>query len=55
VPKTLEAFNATESSIPRPTFECIASLEWVHARENVLLVGTGRMKGSIIVVPWCKE
>ena len=39
VPKTLEAFNVSESSIPRPTFEYIASLEWVHAKENLLLVG----------------
>jgi DNA replication protein DnaC len=39
VPKTLEAFNVAESSIPRPTFEYIASLEWVRARENLLLVG----------------
>ena len=39
VPKTLEVFNVAESSIPRPTFEYIASLEWVDAKENVLLVG----------------
>jgi DNA replication protein DnaC len=39
VPKTLEAFNVADSSIPRPTFEYIASLEWVRARENLLLVG----------------
>jgi len=39
VPKTLEAFDMTDSSIPRPTFDYIASLEWVGARENLLLVG----------------
>jgi DNA replication protein DnaC len=39
VPKTLEAFNVADSSIPRPTFEYIASLEWVRAKENLLLVG----------------
>jgi DNA replication protein DnaC len=39
VPKTLEVFNVAESSIPRPTFEYLASLEWVRAKENVLLIG----------------
>jgi DNA replication protein DnaC len=39
VPKTLEAFHVAESSIPRPTFEYLASLEWVHAKENLLLIG----------------
>jgi DNA replication protein DnaC len=39
VPKTLEAFDLTDSSIPRPTFDYIASLEWVGAKENLLLVG----------------
>jgi DNA replication protein DnaC len=28
-----------DSSIPRPTYDYIASLEWVRARENLLLVG----------------
>jgi hypothetical protein len=28
-----------DSSIPRPTFDYIASLEWVGAKENLLLVG----------------
>jgi len=39
VPKTLEAFDMTDSSIPRPTFDYTASLEWVGAKENLLLVG----------------
>jgi DNA replication protein DnaC len=37
--KTLDAFKVAESSIPRPTFDYIASLEWVRARENLLLIG----------------
>jgi DNA replication protein DnaC len=37
--KHLEAFDVTQSSMPRPTFDYLASLEWVHARENLLLVG----------------
>jgi len=39
VTKTLEAFKVAESSIPRPTFEYISSLEWVDAKENLLLIG----------------
>jgi DNA replication protein DnaC len=37
--KTLEAFKVADSSIPRPTFDYLASLEWVHAKENLLLIG----------------
>ena len=39
VVKTLEGFKVAESSIPRPTFDYIASLEWVRAKENLLLIG----------------
>jgi len=50
VPKTLEAFNVADSSIPRPTFEYIASLEWVRAKENLLLVGpSGTGKSHALV------
>jgi DNA replication protein DnaC len=38
-PETLEGFKVAESSIPRPTFEYISSLEWVRAKENLLLIG----------------
>ncbi len=37
--KTLEEFAVAESSIPRPTFDYLASLEWIRARENLVLVG----------------
>jgi DNA replication protein DnaC len=37
--KTLEEFKVADSSIPRPTFDYLASLEWVHAKENLLLIG----------------
>jgi DNA replication protein DnaC len=37
--KTLESFGLAASSIPRPTFDYLASLEWVRATENLLLVG----------------
>jgi DNA replication protein DnaC len=37
--KTLEAFKVADSSIPRPTFDYLASLEWVQAKENLLLIG----------------
>jgi len=39
-----------DSSIPRPTFEYIASLEWVRAKENLLLVGpSGTGKSHALV------
>jgi DNA replication protein DnaC len=39
VAKTLEEFDVAASSIPRPTFDYLASLEWVGAHENLCLVG----------------
>jgi DNA replication protein DnaC len=39
VAKTLEDFDVTASSIPRATFDYLASLEWIGARENLCLVG----------------
>src|SRR5258707_14806906 len=38
-PKTLDSFDVAASSIPRPTFDYLASLEWIRATENLLLVG----------------
>jgi DNA replication protein DnaC len=39
VKKTLEEFQLGQSSIPRPTLDYLASLEWIAARENLCLVG----------------
>lgn len=39
VAKTLDDFPVAASSVPRPTFDYLASLEWVRATENCLLVG----------------
>ena len=39
VVKTLDEFDVAASSIPQPTFDYLASLEWIRARENLCLVG----------------
>ena len=39
VVKTVEEFDVAASSIPAPTWDYLTSLEWVHAKENVALVG----------------
>src|SRR3972149_3306801 len=39
VRKTLDEFLVPESAIPRATFDYLASLEWIRARENLVLVG----------------
>src|SRR5512133_3764338 len=39
VTKTLEDFDVATSSIPKATFDYLASLEWVRAAENVCLIG----------------
>ena len=45
VTKRLEDFNLAVSSVPQATFDYLASLEWLTARENMCLIGpagTGR-------------
>ena len=43
VVKTLDQFDVAASSIPKPTFDYLASLEWIRAAENTCLIGpTGR-------------
>ena len=37
--KTLAEFDVAASSIPRPTFDYLASLEWIRAAENYCAVG----------------
>jgi DNA replication protein DnaC len=39
VVKTLEEFDLAASSIPRATFDYLASLEWIRAAENTTLIG----------------
>jgi DNA replication protein DnaC len=39
VAKILEEFDIAASSIPRATFDYLASLEWITAHENLCLVG----------------
>ena len=39
VVKTIEEFDVGSSSIPRATFDYLASLEWIRARENYCAVG----------------
>jgi DNA replication protein DnaC len=39
VTKTLEEFDITASSVPKATFDYLASLEWIRAAENMCLIG----------------
>ncbi len=41
VVKTLDQFDVAASSIPKPTFDYLASLEWIRAAENTCLIGPG--------------
>jgi len=48
--KDLETFDARASSITTATFDYVASLEWIRARENLLLVGpAGTGKSHVLV------
>jgi DNA replication protein DnaC len=50
VVKTLEEFDVASSSIPRATFDYLASLEWIRAAENVCLIGpAGTGKSHMLV------
>lgn len=50
VTKTLEGFERAHSSIPGPTLDDLASLEWIGAAENLCLVGpAGTGKSHLLV------
>jgi DNA replication protein DnaC len=50
VAKSLDEFAVAQSSVPRATFDYLASLEWITARENLCLVGpAGTGKSHLLV------
>ena len=50
VAKTLDEFNLALSSLPQATFDYLASLEWIHASENLCLVGpAGTGKSHLLI------
>jgi DNA replication protein DnaC len=50
VSKSLEEFKVVESSVPQATFDYLASLEWIAAHENLVLVGPpGTGKSHLLV------
>lgn len=50
VTKTLEQFQVGLSSVPQQTFDYLASLEWLRARENPCLLGpAGTGKSHLLV------
>jgi len=54
VAKTLEEFQLGLSAVPRATFDYLASLEWIRARENLCLIGpAGTGKSHLLVAVGC--
>jgi DNA replication protein DnaC len=50
VVKTLDEFQVSIASVPRATFDYLATLEWIRARENLVLVGpAGTGKSHLLV------
>ncbi len=50
VRKSLEEFKVAESAVPQATFAYLASLEWIQAKENLVLVGpAGTGKSHLLV------
>ena len=50
VSMTLDEFQVAVSSVPRATFDYLAGLEWIAARENLVLVGpAGTGKSHLLV------
>jgi DNA replication protein DnaC len=50
VVKTLDGFNVAASSVRQATFDYLATLEWVRAKENMCLIGpAGTGKSHLLV------
>jgi DNA replication protein DnaC len=50
VTKTLEEFDLSASSVPKASFDYLASLEWIPAKENPCLLGpAGTGKSHLLV------
>jgi hypothetical protein len=49
IEKSLDEFNLSLSSVPQATFDYLASLEWIQARENLCLIGPA---GTGIAISW---
>ncbi len=50
VSKTLDDFKLQLSSVPQATFNYLTSLEWIRARENLILVGpAGTGKSHLLI------
>lgn len=50
VTKTLDEFDVAASSVPRATFDYLASLEWIQAVENPCLIGpAGTGKSHLLI------
>lgn len=50
VAKRLDDFKVQASSVPQPTFNYIAALEWIRAKENLCLVGpAGTGKSHLLI------
>jgi DNA replication protein DnaC len=50
VRKSLGEFKVQESAVPQATFDYLASLEWIRAKENLVLVGpAGTGKSHLLV------
>jgi DNA replication protein DnaC len=50
VQKTLDEFDLTASSVPKASFDYLASLEWIAAKENPCLLGpAGTGKSHLLV------
>jgi DNA replication protein DnaC len=48
--KTLDGFDLATSSIPRATFDYLASLEWIRAQHNLAIIGPpGTGKSHVLI------